>query len=477
MPQRRPNVLLITTDQQRFDALGLNGNPVLRTPNLDALAASGTNFSRCYISCPVCIPARRTLISGQHPDTHGMPGYRDGWEFDPPHTLPGAFKAAGYQTQLVGKLHLHPQRKRYGYDHMVLSDSANWRPTSPHQAHNDYAQWFADQHLPCHTNAHGINGNARTARPWTLGEEFHHTSWVARMAALFFEQWRDPSVPWFLHVSFVAPHPPLIPPQCYWDRYIHEPTLRPRIGEWAPPSKGDNEPRGVAPDANRGPFPAREIHDAIAGYYGLINHIDDRVQYLLDRFFEYQNPRAKEPTLIAFSSDHGEMLGDHQLFRKSVAYEGSAHVPLFITGRNLDVPRGQCNALCGWEDVMPTLLDLAGVPVPDGLDGRSLAPAMRGDGPAPRDTLHGGCLDAVPHQYLLHGDHKYIWFARTGEEQLFNLATDPHELTDLSADAAALEPMRDRTAQRLANRTDITYDRAKLTPCGNTPPRAIWPRG
>lgn len=84
---RRPNILLITTDQQRYDALGINGNRVLKTPNLDAMAANGTNFSRCYISCPVCIPARRTLLSGLHPDTHGMPGYRDGWEFEPKHTL------------------------------------------------------------------------------------------------------------------------------------------------------------------------------------------------------------------------------------------------------------------------------------------------------------------------------------------------------------------------------------------------------
>src|SRR5690606_14560830 len=133
------------------------------------------------------------------------------------------------------------------------------------------------------------------------------------------------------------------------------------------------------PDAYTGPFDTDEMRQAIAGYYGLINHIDDRIAYLVDRFFEYRNPRSSEPTCIIFSSDHGEMLGDHHLFRKSLPYEASSHVPLFITGRNMDLPRGgTCDALCGWEDLMPTVLDLAGVPIPDGLDGRSLLPALRG---------------------------------------------------------------------------------------------------
>jgi len=95
MPERQPNILLITTDQHRYDALGINGNPILRTTNLDALAARGTNFSRCYVTCPVCIPARRTLLSGLHPQTHGMTGYSDGQEFEPAHTMPCMLKTHG----------------------------------------------------------------------------------------------------------------------------------------------------------------------------------------------------------------------------------------------------------------------------------------------------------------------------------------------------------------------------------------------
>ncbi|MEX0745282.1 MAG: sulfatase-like hydrolase/transferase, partial [Phycisphaeraceae bacterium] len=117
---RRPNIILITTDQQRFDAMGLNcPTTPLQTPTLDSLAARGVNFTRAYSTCPVCVPARRSLLCGLHPATHGLRGYRDGLEWDPPFTLPGLLSDAGYQTELIGKLHLYPQRKRYGFDHMI----------------------------------------------------------------------------------------------------------------------------------------------------------------------------------------------------------------------------------------------------------------------------------------------------------------------------------------------------------------------
>ena len=136
--QQTPNIILITTDQQRFDAMGLN-NPAtcLQTPVMDQLAASGMNFTRAFTTCPVCIPARRSLLTGLHPETHGLRRYQDGLDWDPPFTLPGMLSAAGWQTELIGKLHLHPQRKRYGYDHMIRSESPNDRWDTPLQPVND----------------------------------------------------------------------------------------------------------------------------------------------------------------------------------------------------------------------------------------------------------------------------------------------------------------------------------------------------
>jgi len=464
----RPNILLITTDQQRYDAMGFNGNPILRTPNLDALAAAGTNFDRCYVTSPVCIPARRTLLCGRHPRTHGLTRYADTLDFNPTHTLPGCLRDAGYQTQLVGKLHQQPQRRRFGFDHMVLSDSANYRPDSEFQSHNDYIDWLAEQGVSTISNAHGVSGNGRVARPFNLDEPYHHSSWVAREAQRFLRKWRDPSCPWFLHLSFTAPHPPLLPPRAYWDRYIHRDDLAPTLGDWAPRDHGGR--RGVAPDSPVGPFPPDEIHDAIAGYYGLINHIDDCIHHVIESYFEYATERRKEPTWIIFSSDHGEMLGDHHLFRKSLGYEASAHVPLFISGRNVDVPRGRSDALVGWEDIMPTVLDLADVPIPDDVDGRSLLPVMRGDADGVRETIFGIC---GRDHFVVRGDFKYIRYDATGEEQLFNLAGDPNECRDLSGESEALPTLREMLDRHLREvGADVRDD---LTPCANQPPKRFWP--
>ncbi len=470
-----PNILLITTDQQRFDALGCTcPHGVLRTPTLDALAASGVYFRRAYSTSPVCIPARRSLLSGLHPRTHGLLDYRDGLDWNAPLSLPQLLRERGYQTQLVGKLHLHPQRKRYGYDHMVRCESSNDRWDTPLQPVNDWADWMRAQGY-AHPNDIGINGNGRVARPWDKPEHTHLTSWLADHAVDFLTRYRDPSCPFFLHLSFVAPHPPLTPPQAYWQRYFGRHDARPVCGQWAPTSA----PRtGIPDDAMTGPFPLAEIQDAMSGYWASIQHIDDRIRYVLTRLCEYGSSRQREPTLIIFTSDHGEMLGDHQLWRKSVAYEGSAHIPLIVAGRNLpDLQTGVCDGLVCLEDVVATLLDRCGgaVPAPlntNDLDGRSLLPQLHGAATPVRESLYGICR---PYHYLVHGEWKYLWFETTGEEQLFHLASDPQECHDRSGDAAQLLPLRQRFAAYVTSYEGIDFDAEACRPCDGRPPRALWP--
>ena len=467
----RPHILLITTDQQRYDALGYNGNTVLETPNLDALAARGMNFERGYITCPVCIPARRSLLSGQHPTTHGLRGYQDGLEYNPPYTLPGLLSQAGYQTQLVGKLHLHPMGKRYGFDHMVLSETSNARPTSPTQRRNDYARWLRRQGIDDHPHFHGINGNGRTVAPWPLEDRFHHNNWLAREATQFLCEDRDPTVPFFLHLSFFHPHPPLVPLRSYLDRYLAKTMPPATLGDWAVQGEA---PVGLPADAALGPFSAESIARARAAYYALINHIDDCIAHVLERWREYGNPRIKEPLYILFSSDHGEMLGDHHLFRKSLGYEASAHVPFFISGFNVDLQTGRSEALCCWEDVLPTLADLAGVELPSPCDGRSLAPIIRGEeDPNPRDYLFGMCESQFTNYFVVQGDFKYIWFPRTNEEQVFNVREDPGECHDLSGQETLLQPLRATMEKETAQIDGLNYPRASLRPCANQTPGAL----
>ena len=421
----RPNIVLFITDQQRGDALGIEDHPVLQTPYLDEMASHGIRFRRAYTACPVCVPARRTLMTGQKPASHGVfMNYNT--HLDGP-TLPGELARAGYQTHLVGKLHLHPQRKRYGFM------SEDWADSSACRTDDDYHRFLIQQGVTARIPgiAHGASVNGYAARPWHLDEQLHFTNWCADRALNFLER-RDPTTPFFLKVSFHQPHQPCVPPQAYWDRYMQMDMPEPPVGDWA---RVFNEPqRGLPVDAWRTYLPPAQQKQLQAGYYGCINHIDDQIGRVLQ-----QLPRN---TVVMFISDHGEMLGDHQWIRKRSAYEGSARVPFLMRfPRPMDVPQRQVrDEVVELMDVMPTLLDLAGAEIPETVDGRSVLPLIRGESTDWRDYLHGECAQ-VPTlgsgmQYLTDGQRKYIWYPGIGEEQYFNLEADPQELHNLAADAA-----------------------------------------
>jgi len=451
----QPNILLIMTDQQRGDCLSIEGHPVLMTPNMDSIAGSGVRFSRCYTTCPTCIAARRSLLSGQFPDTHGMVGYRDGVEWDAPPTLPQVLGAAGYQTEWIGRtIHQHPVRKRYGFDHMVTGG-----------AESDYSEW-----LQCRmpdveggVYAGGPMHNDWTARPWHLDEPLHPTNWTVSRALEFLRK-RDPSCPFFLCVSFLAPHPPLIPPACYFERYLRTGVDDPIIGDWAiPPPDGG---RGLDIGGRRVDLQGEALLSARAGYYGLINHVDDQIRRLLSPVLGVQR-MTDHNTIVLFTSDHGELLGDHYHWHKIVPYEPAARIPLLISApQRFELGAGSVvdTAVC-LEDIMPTLLDMAGVDIPDTVEGSSLLPAMRG-GPAPdREYLH--IQHAPLHHCLTDGREKYIWFVVDGREQFFDLTQDPKECHDLSANPASRERMahwRSLLVEKLKQRPEGFSDGQRLIP-------------
>lgn len=453
--KRRPNILLIMTDQQRGDALSIEGHPVLQTPNMDAIAGAGVRFTHAYSSCPSCIAARRSLLSGQFPRTHGMVGYADGTPWDPPATLPGALRDAGYHTALVGRsMHQHPIRRRYGYDEMTINCHRD--------PHNDYAlflqrngmleqdPWFAG----------GVMHNDWTARSFHLEERFHHTNWVVEEALRFMER-RDPSCPFFLTVSFIAPHPPLQPPAFYFERYLRTGVPDPVVGDWAVPPEGGGLGDDVAHPCIK--LEGERLLSMRAGYYGLINHVDDQIRRLLNPVIGVH--RQAPDTIVAFTSDHGEMLGDHHLFRKSLPYEPSARIPLLIRdSRNPAIrPRTVVDTAVCLEDVMPTLLDLAGVPVPESVEGRSLAPLMRGETKWERPYVP---IEHAPSNHALtDGREKFIWFAADGREQFFDLVRDPNERHDAIRDPAYADRValwRDRLIRELAGRPEGFSDGAAL---------------
>ncbi|WP_127583493.1 arylsulfatase [Paenibacillus koleovorans] len=460
---KRPNIILIMTDQQRGDCLGIEDHPVLLTPNMDSIAGQGARFAKCYSTCPVCIPARRSLLSGQFPSTHGMVGYRDGVsEWDAQDSFPTMLRNAGYQTYLAGRsMHQHPERKRYGYDHMVLGGP-------------DYSRWLRS-HLPVDSYqgagdyySSGIMNIDWTARSWPYDEALHQTNWTVNEAMRFLQN-RDPSCPYFLTVSFLAPHPPLIPPAFYLDRYLRQTLLEPAIGDWA--VRPVNGGKGMGASATRVDLRGEALHSARAAYYGLINHIDDQI-----RRFLY--PHGKEVdlknTIVIFTSDHGEMLGDHHLWKKSLPYESSARVPLLIQapeaygirpGTVIDKP------VC-LEDIMPTILEMVGLDIPGSVEGRSLLPLLHGERIHWRSHLHiehseGVIERELTFHALTNGKEKYIWFSWDGNEQFFDLAVDPSECRNLIGQAELGERIahwRRLLIEELKDRPEGFSDGSQLIP-------------
>jgi len=455
---KRPNILLITTDQQRGDCLGLDGNHPVQTPNLDAWLEEGAYFPRAYSECPSCIAARRTIITGQSPFRHGLPGYRDQVPFHPEHTMMRCLRDAGYHTFCSGKMHFTPQRKHHGFEQMILHEGRQRFDDYL----DDYEAWLR-QRTEVGERSHGVDSNSWHARAFHLPEYLHSTNWTVDMAIHLLER-RDPTRPFFLWVSFLRPHAPLDPPQVYWDMYADVDLPPPPLGEW---SMEHAHPPPLDPNAWEGYLPGHLQHRAQIGYYACITHIDQQIGRLLE---ELRRMRLANDTFMLMTSDHGEMLGDHHLWRKSYPYEGSARIPVVLRfPRTWDIPTGQISdRVVGLQDVMPTMLDAAGVEIPDTVEGHSVLAPLCGETEW-RAYLHGEhaeCYspDNAMH-YLTDGKEKYVWFPPTGQEQLFDLQADPQELHDLAADPAnepRVKPWRERLTKQLAGRPDGFSDGDKL---------------
>ncbi len=466
MTDTRPNILLVMTDQQRGDALGIEDHPVLETPYLDHVAASGIHFRRAYSACPVCIPARRTLMSGTKPATHGVfMNYNTLMDLP---TLPGVLSQHGYQTHLVGKLHLHPKRKLYGFDSSDWADSPVQK--EPGHVADDYQRFLIEHGLygPDMGMGHGANQNGWVARPFHLEERFHFTNWCTQRALRFLER-RDPTQPFLLKVSYHQPHEPCTPPAYYFRKYMDMDLPVPKVADWARVFAGPQ--RGLPVASWRTALEPRVLKQYMAGYYGTINHIDDQIGHILNHL-----PRN---TIVLFTSDHGEMLGQHQWIRKRSAFEGSARIPFLMRfPENFQVQqRRQMQQVVELMDIMPTLLDAVGADIPDSVDGTSLMPLLRGEDAGWREYLHGECarLESLNSgmQYITDGARKYIYYPGNGEEQFFDLGRDPDEMINEIANpkyADAIQTYRHHLIEELKDRPEQFVKDGKLVPLGGPSP-------
>ena len=407
----QPNILLITTDQQRFDTIQAQGNDAIYTPHLNWLADEGVTFERCYSTSPICMAARATIMTGLEGYHTGLTGnHTRAMPMAEHPTLPQLLTAAGYQTRAQGKMHFHPLRAHYGFEYMELpADYYRERLRDP------------DHGVP---KEHGVGENEVEPVISTVDERHSLTYWTVRRSIDFLET-RDETRPFFLWTSFTKPHPPFDPTANYWALYANRAVPDPVFGDWS--ERREEIPAGFLEPTyylnNVWRLGPEQRRDSKRAYYACITQIDYQLGLLFARMRElglFQN------TWILFTSDHGDNLGDHWMGGKTNFLEGSAHVPLLIRPPQSDEFRSlrgrSCATLTTLADLMPTILKLAGVPVP-AVDGRDLMELVELP-PQPRWVFGSSCGS----QYAaISGDYKYTWTSLGGGELFFDLRRDPRE--------------------------------------------------
>ncbi len=458
---KRPNILILYTDQQRWDALGAAGNAEIHTPHLDALAARGTVFSQHFVQNPVCMPSRVSMLSGRYPSSLGITHMGVPVPLDII-TLPRMLKQYGYQTANIGKLHFLPHANRdhrqphpsYGFDYLEISDE-------PGVYEDAYRAWVRRQAPEKMRNiSAGIPPAARVWQrtmgiedgvehrgnpegrydfdrgiPFAAPDNLTHSAFVAARAIEFIQ--RAGGAPFFCIAGFYSPHAPWIAPQKYLDLY--EPGAL-SIAEFPPHI---DQQRPTAPDA---PFSDAQLRRAKQGYYAMISELDYYVGQILAALDE---SGKSEDTIIVFTSDHGEWLGEHLRYGKGYpAADAVSRVPLIIAAPGA-APVQRYAGIVEAVDIVPTLLELAAIQLPPFLHGESLAQIVDGGAPLrqKQSALTEGagwkCLRTARYRYLVHAD---------GSEKLWDLQIDPGEYEDVagkSAYQAALAECRRELLSRL----------------------------
>ncbi|NMA66025.1 MAG: sulfatase-like hydrolase/transferase [Clostridiaceae bacterium] len=418
MKNTKPNIVFVTADQWRGDCIGfLNRHPVM-TPHINQLANEGVSFTQAYADCPVCMPQRVTFLTGKSGSRTGVTRNTENrLPIDPHTSLPGILtREGGYQTKAIGKMHFNPDRARFGFEHITLHP-------------NDYVNWLEDTEYKGLYRGHGLGGNEVYPAESSVPEQFTHTNWIVDEGIRFLEQ-RDPDTPFFLWMVFEAPHSPFDPPESYVRLYENITIDDPVYGNW------DADEIPFLYERNRpqkfSPLQEEMLKETKRRYYAQITHID----YQLGRFFgELHSKGLYENTIIVFTSDHGEHLGDHGLFGKASFLNSSANVPLIMSlpsniplaenGLKIDIP-----VLTA--DIYPTLLEMAGLPVVEEVDGVSLTQRIA-TGKGDEDRIIFGEFGKESGTCFAHnGRYKYIYYNTGGKEQLFDAIKDKDDKVDLA---------------------------------------------
>ena len=426
----RPNIILIFTDQWRGDFLG-QFNDKIKTPFLDQLAGEGMTYTSAYCATPSCIPARASLLTGMSGSSCNRIGYMDGIPWRYPVTMQGCLAKAGYQTINVGKTHYYPRKENLGFEINRLYDPQNWLDGEM----SEYHQWLYEQtDGKVKDPADTVDNNGFCYIPWTYPRYLHPTEWTADTALEEIRN-RDRNRPFFMQIGFHRPHPPIDPPPAYYDMYRDVDFGEPPMGDWEPEEwrrkTTSNSPMiGMMSEENR--------QVTIRAYCAQLTHIDHQIGKIL--YYIQRHDHTKN-TIVMFTSDHGDLLGDHGTWRKIFPYEGSSKIPMII--RTPDTMIQTVNTTMGYRtdetpvthmDIMPTLLKAAGVTVPSNVEGIDFMGPLYGKPIMGREFIHGEHTagEIICSQFVTDGKIKYCYDTFHGREQLFDLGEDPKELKNLA---------------------------------------------
>ena len=443
-----PNILWICTDQQRHDTIGALGNEYVHTPNIDRLLREGVAFTHAFCQSPICTPSRASFLTGMYPGSvHGCMNGNVRWAENAP-LVTGLLADAGVDCGLSGKLHLagaedrvepRPRADGYRVFHWSHGSSTLWEP-----GQHAWADWLREQ---------GHDQREFLQAPEDFPPRLHQTTWCADRAI---EHIETATSPWLMSVNIFDPHLPFDPPRDYLQRYDPAALPGPLFRE------SDLSAQAALADVEFQTAPRRpqdcDAWRIKAAYYAMIELIDDNVGRMLDAL---ERSGQRENTLVIFMSDHGEMLGDHGLVAKGCRfYEGLVRVPLIFSWPGQFEAGLVSDALVELIDVAPTLLELADVPAPARMQGRSLLPILRGaaDPGQHRDFVRCEYYSALnsldkaqfrcDYATMLR-DRRYklvVYHGRDGGE-LFDLQRDPGEFDNLWDDAEQSE-LRHRLMKR-----------------------------
>ena len=451
MPQ--PNILFLFSDEHSFRFMSHRpvdeGGEPCRTPNFDRLASQGTVFTDAYCQMPLCTPSRMCLLSGR--EVRGCGAWSNSSVLRPEiPTIPGTLAEAGYSTCLVGKMHFGGNLQFAGFQH---------RP------YGDLTGGTGHQWEPLERGGDGMRLRTECAGITEIPESKIQDVVVAQESLAFIRehQHSNPDQPWFLCASFSRPHFPLTAPKRFFERYWPDGVTPPKVA-----ATGDAYDHPMSVGMRKGfkteEIPEEEMMRARAAYFACVDYFDEVVGDLLMRL---EADRLLDNTIIVYTSDHGEMAGEHGTWWKNGWYEACTHVPLIISTpgqRRGETPAGRCAVPVSLADLFPTFCGFADVERPGGLDGEDLSAVVNGDAEAPdrpvfTDALTPRWGEGTEFRSIRWRHYKYVTFH--GHPPLFfDLEADPAEQTNLveTAEGKAAEALA--TLKRIASES-IDFEEAE----------------